>query len=426
MNNDENQKYRNILIKEYNLNIMAYTSAEEGIDALNKIKFESVFIITSGTIYPEFYSYLKREYKELRLLPFSIIFTSSSEEFIKKHKNDEIGKLYNKTFFNKGGVVDRFSEVKAFINDIYTKLNNYPTINKYKDIYTKNYSGLIVFENVEKSLPLPPFYKDIYENKKINYSDIKNFTKFFLNNFCTEKIEKLLKPLILFEDLPETIISKYWARVYTYETPFYSIMNKNLMNKNYKEYQIYIQLLYKGLACNSYKPKFADELSDELYRGTTLDKSEIKYLKDISGKGQIIINKSFLSFTLNTKKAIEFQDNEERDDEPGEKTEVKKIISKNNEKNKIINKSNDSLDILIILDNISENEKNNYIMSNAYLNDISYYSKEEEVLIFPFTGFEVVDWEKAEFTKEDNIVYGTKFYFKFSNKYLNLVNKIYN
>jgi len=153
VNNEENQQYRNILKKEYNLNIMAYTSAVDGIMALNKIKFESVFIITSGTIYPEFYSYLKREYKELRLLPFSIIFTSSSKKFIEKHKNDEIGKLYNKTFFNKGGVVDRFSEVKAFINDIYTKLNNYQTINKYKGIYTKNYSDLIVFEKVKNNLP---------------------------------------------------------------------------------------------------------------------------------------------------------------------------------------------------------------------------------------------------------------------------------
>ena len=63
------------------------------------------------------------------------------------------------------------------------------------------------------------------------------------------------------------IISKWWARIYTYESPFYSIMNKSLMRKQYKEYEIYIRLLYRGLACNSYKPKFGANL----LRGTKLE-----------------------------------------------------------------------------------------------------------------------------------------------------------
>ena len=58
------------------------------------------------------------------------------------------------------------------------------------------------------------------------------------------------------------------------------------------------------------------------------------------------------------------------------------------------------------------------MISNAYLKDISCYSKEEEVLIFPFTGFEVIGWENSRFLKGDNeIVEGTTFYFKFSQKY---------
>ena len=62
-----------------------------------------------------------------------------------------------------------------------------------------------------------------------------------MQNFCSNKeVEKLLKPLILFKEVPEEIISKYWARAYTYETPFYSIMNKSLMRKEYKEYEINI------------------------------------------------------------------------------------------------------------------------------------------------------------------------------------------
>ena len=111
---------------------------------------------------------MKRTFKELRVIPFSIIFTSSANAFINKHKYDEIGKLYNKTFYNRGGVVDSFNGVIAFIEEIYSNLNAFQTIDTFKGIYTKNYSGLIVFEKVFQNLNLnlPYFYKDIYFNKR--------------------------------------------------------------------------------------------------------------------------------------------------------------------------------------------------------------------------------------------------------------------
>lgn len=240
---------------------------------------------------------MKRTYEELRVVPFSIIFTSSTKSFIGKHKSDEIGKIYNKTFFNRGGVVDRFEGVLSFIDDIYTNINNFKTCNKYEGIYTKDYTGLIVFKKFEDSSSLPQFYKDIYNNKKIDFGLLNDFTKFFLVNFCTKNIEKLLKPLILFKEVPEVIISKWWARTYTHESPFYSVMNKSLMKNGYKEYETYIRLLYRGLACNSYQPKY----NSKLVRGTKLDLSEINYLKSISNTDTIIFNKGFLSFTLNKK-----------------------------------------------------------------------------------------------------------------------------
>ena len=293
VNNQENKGYQEILKSEYGLSISAFEDAKLGISALEKIQFESIFVITSGTIYPEFFSYMKKTYEELRVVPFSIIFTSSSKYFIEKHKNDEIGKIYNKTFFNRGGVVDTFKEVLSFIKDIYTNLNNFKTYNKYEGIFTKDYSGLIVFKEFKNYSSLPNFYKDIYRNKNIDFELLNNFTKYFLVNFCTKNIEKLLKPLILFKEVPEVIISKWWARTYTHESPFYSVMNKTLMESNYKEYETYIRLLYRGLSCNSYQPKYYTKL----IRGTKLDSTEIDYLKSISGTDTIIFNKSFLSFS---------------------------------------------------------------------------------------------------------------------------------
>ena len=112
---------------------------------------------------------MKRTYEELRVVPFSIIFTSSTKSFIEKHKNDEIGKIYNKTFFNRGGVVDKFEGVLSFIEDIYTNINKFKTLNKYAKVFTKDYTGLIVFKEFKDIWSLPPFYKDIYYNKSIDF-----------------------------------------------------------------------------------------------------------------------------------------------------------------------------------------------------------------------------------------------------------------
>ena len=455
VNNQENKGYQEILKSEYGLSISAFEDAKLGISALEKIQFESIFVITSGTIYPEFFSYMKKTYEELRVVPFSIIFTSSSKYFIEKHKNDEIGKIYNKTFFNRGGVVDTFKEVLSFIKDIYTNLNNFKTYNKYEGIFTKDYSGLIVFKEFKNYSSLPNFYKDIYKNKNIDFELLNNFTKYFLVNFCTKNIEKLLKPLILFKEVPEVIISKWWARTYTHESPFYSVMNKTLMESNYKDYETYIRLLYRGLSCNSYQPKYYTKL----IRGTKLDSTEIDYLKSISGTDTIIFNKSFLSFSSQKEKekkeekkeeeenknenafaiAIAFQSNCERTDSTEMSSSSGKsggnnsgtdsfcLIANPPKKNEKTEKEEEKicLNVLIEITNISESDKKKYIISNAYLRDISYYSKEEEVLIFPFTGFEVTGWENYSFTKGKDILKGTTFHFKFSKKYKDKIKKIY-
>lgn len=191
------------------------------------------------------------------------------------------------------------------------------------------------------------------------------------------------------------------------------------MKKEYKEYEIYIKLLYRGLSCNSYRPKYSSTLS----RGTKLELSEINYLKSISGKNITIFNKSFLSFSLNVKLSIEFQDNEERIHEENENS----IIEENKENILELNKKvkKNSLSVLIKVNNIEENDQKNYVISNAYLKNISYYSKEEGVLIFPYTGFEVADWETATFEKDNVEEEGTVFYFKFSKSYLQMINEKY-
>ena len=130
------------------------------------------------------------------------------------------------------------------------------------------------------SLSLPSFYKDIKRHSDIEYKEISILIDFMLNNFGNQKICDLLKGMILFNDIPEPILSKFFARAYTLESAFYGIMNQNLMKKNYAVYSTYIKLLYKGIINNSYRPK----TDCDLYRGTKLEKFEIQILKDIIKK----------------------------------------------------------------------------------------------------------------------------------------------
>ena len=233
-------------------------------------------------------------------MPVQIIFTSDANSFLAKHKKDEIGKQIGK-FYNLGGVTDIFSQVENFIKKMIKKLKDY----KVKCLYTyersQNFSGLQTFTYLyeKKTLFLPRFYKNILEDSKMDYNEILEFIHFMLNNFANDKICDLFKGMILFNDIPEPILSKFFARAYTLESPFYGIMNQNLMKRNYKYYSTYIKLLYKGILNESYPPK----TDCPLYRGTKLEIFEINYLKDIIKRKKlgkevpIIYATSFLSFS---------------------------------------------------------------------------------------------------------------------------------
>ena len=289
--------------ESYGLKVHEYDNVEEGIEAIKKTEIYSpIFIITSGSIYPEFYRFFKSAVTYIKNLPVQIIFTSDANSFFAKHKKDEIGKQIGK-FYNLGGVTDDFSHVENFIKIVIKKLKNYKVNCPYTYERSQNFSGLQTFTYLyeNKTLFLPRFYKNVLEDSKMNYNEILEFIHFMLNNFANDKICDLLKGMILFNDIPEPILSKFFARAYTLESPFYGIMNQNLMKRNYKYYSTYIKLLYKGVLNNSYPPK----TDCTLYRGTKLESFEINYLKDILKRKKcgkevpIIYATSFLSFSTN-------------------------------------------------------------------------------------------------------------------------------
>ena len=284
--NEENQGYKVIMENELGLQVKEYNDAKKGIEAIKKEEtYSPIFIITSGSIYPEFYRFFKSAVTYIKNLPVQIIFTSSTTSFINTHKNDEIGKQIGK-FYNLGGVTDIFPQVRAFIEKCNKKLQDFKVNNLYSYERSQDFTGIQTFTyiNNNENLDIPPFYRDILNQAVINYNEVNILVKFILTNFGNERICELLKGMILFNDIPEPILSKFFARAYTLESSFYGIMNQNLMKKNFDIYSTYIKLLYKGIINQSYKPK----TDCTLYRGTRLEQSEIEYIKDMLKKKKII------------------------------------------------------------------------------------------------------------------------------------------
>ena len=113
--NEENQGYKEIMEKLYGLKVSVYDDSISGIEAIKKTEtYSPVFIITSGSIYPEFYRFFKNAVTYIKNLPVQIIFTSNTDSFLAEHARDEIGRQIG-GFYNLGGVTDVFSQVEDFI-----------------------------------------------------------------------------------------------------------------------------------------------------------------------------------------------------------------------------------------------------------------------------------------------------------------------
>ena len=387
--NSENQGYKKIMELKYGLKVHTYNDARLGITAIKNAEiYYPIFIITSGTIYPEFYKFFKGAVSYIKNLPVQIIFTSNSINFFNTHKNDEIGRQVGK-FYNLGGVTDQFSQVEDFITAVNYKLASYKERCLYSYQRAQNFTGLQTFTYMDSNeiLYLPIFFKDIVEKKPVNYKEIIDLINFMLTNFGNSNIANLLKGMILFNDIPEPILSKFLARAYTLESPFYGIMNQNLMKKNFNIYSTYIKLLYKGIDNYSYQPK----TDCYLYRGTKLEKFEIDYLRKIlSVKNRILIyTTSFLSFSTDNG--------------------ISQLLSSRRES------SPNNREIIIQLMPLSSLEKYEVMNTNAFLNKISFFHNENEVLFFPYSSFELVSIKESEMFTFITFKYSLKFKEKVQN-----------
>lgn len=217
--------------------------------------------------------------------------------------------------------------------------------------------------------------------KRPDVEQVNKFNEYILSKYTEKKIVSLLEQLNKEFNIPNEIISKFWVRAYTAETNFYKDMNKDLRLDKTDNYLPFIHMMYEGIKIKSltFSP------SKPLYRGAYFDEKEIsliesktKYKKIMKFPPLLIYSKSFLSFSMNF--------------------EVAKKFVKNT--------------ILIIEEFCEGTNYNSY--GCAAVKKFSFFKGEEEILIFPFSCFEVKQIKKVE-NKNYYIIY-----LSYLGKYKNL------
>ena len=367
INGKENLKYKNEL-KEL-VFLIECNSIEQGLEEIKKIKFERVILMLTKTMFIDFINLFEKEKKEICCSLNIIVFTKKSgrsavEEICKKNEQISSGYIFDKT-----NIFHNFKQIKKFITqETDEKLffsTHFEIIDENNKIYYESIANFEKIENFEE-LILPIYFHKIIV--PIAPEEIHNFNYYLSTSF--EKSKKLISQLENMAEMPIEIICKYWAKIYTLESgKFYSILNNGLREKKFKLFLPFIKMMYEGV-----NKKALNSISDEeLYSGGLISNLELEKLRNNLKENNnnnlpklIYYFKSFKSFSKLKEKAEYFMQKAQKHKD-----------------------ENSTLIIFIITNNNFKEE----FVSNAYIKEFSQFPKEEEVLFFPFSSFEVIKIE---------------------------------
>ena len=369
-----------------------FNSIQSGINEILKIKFKRLILILSKRMFSDFIVLFEKEKNKIFCCLNILVFTVKSKKSLVEeicNNNKEISSGY---LFDKTNIFDNISQVINFIKiEKEGKKNNFDhfeTIEKNNEMLFDE--KIENFEKIEyaEELILPMYFHKIIE--PITLEEIHNFNYYLLNSFGEEgkEIRTIISQFNNLAEMPIEIICKYWMRIYTLEKgKFYTILNNGLKEKKFKLFLPYIKMMYEGIK----KKVFNSAINQKLYSGGFIYNIELEKLrKNLNENAKVIYYfKSFKSFSKNLEKA-------------------KKFIKPPRQ---------DTTSLLFILENYNNNIEG---VSNADIKEFSKFPKEEEVLFFPFSSFEV---EKIDNGNEEQ-----KNYIKITLKYLgnNIPNIKYN
>jgi len=389
------KKYKNRLI------LKRYGEIDYAINYLKNVKFIETNIIINAEIYAGFLKAFRENIRYIDVIPKIIIFAKNKDGYL--CANIERKKYNKNTFFNLGGIKSSIEEIKNFLftnsnieshikfeNNLF--YNNDDKLSKYLNYWnTTIIKDEFNFGYMDKFGKYPLLQKSLLDIIKMD--DLDKYTEFLYENYSdNDDIKNLLEPIIKIKNIPIELLSKYYVRLYTYESNFYHDINRGLRENNNMLYMPYIKILYEGLKSRSLKLS-SDEI---LYGHGILSVVEIKKIieciRQNSKHPPIITSKTFMSFTKDKKIADLFLDKE-------------------------INKKSELKNVYYVLE---KEDNNSYDLStHADLGDLSVYKNEKEVLFFPFSSFLLKTIEQININKE------TKYEIKliYLGNYLEKINK---
>ena len=349
IHNNQNTQYIKEICSNFKFcKIKEFSDVNNSINYIKQIKFESTKIIISGELYSEFVNMLKEIITDIYVAPKIIVFTSNKEQFYilnKDYNNKE------NVFYNYGGVVTTFQEIIKFLND---------DIRPKK--FDRNYDGKeYIFDYIDcnEKRYLPFFYKSLLDYTSLD--NLENYTTLLFNKYKNnnEQIHDLLEQIESMQNIPIEILSKYFVRLLSCESEFYKDINKDLRLGKRENYLPYIKVLYEGLKLKSLQLT----TNNILYKGSKISFYELNKIKNLLNnkkeglRGPIVFSKSFLTFTKEERIAEYFLPHR----------------------------------------NVGENFIGVFFILEMDFENISFYQEGKEVLLFPFSAFEIKELQEIIF-----------------------------
>ena len=377
-----NTSYNQYLFDNYlsiNFDAKIFSVLNDAIEELLKIThFTSVIVIISGKLYKDFYVKINKIKNKIKIYINVVVFLSFRRKDLFLQNLKILNLQKNNLAFPK--------YITGYPMDLEYYLENKLDKNEKELSFDKieNYEELILPTYISYFMKNTTFTEILYFNDyvKRKYSNNSNITN-LIKQFDNDKY------------IPKEIIWKYWMHLYTLENNFYDDLNKELRNNKGEYYLPFIKLCYEMLREGYLKPV----INKKLYRGAIISVNEYKNIIEFLNKKEdkefpklIVFSRCFLSFSESDIVADEF---------------LKKAQKKN------INRDNKIFNIFYIVDEISDNNLDLNCLSNTSISEYSKYPIEEEVLIFPFSCFEITK------VKDKNNEYGDykEIYLKYLGRY---------
>ncbi len=346
---------------------------KDAIEIMKRYTLRIVHVVLSGALTEDFMNEYEKIIKSLHILVFTIIYCGNK-------KYQDYKKFVNDHFFNLGGVATELKELMKFLKTIKNDYKEPKTIKANSKALTKDLGKYFKeiqpesWEELSKPAILGKYLNDNY----FSFDDYKKYVG-HIDKYDNSVLSYYVYPMgNLNVKLPYYINSEFWLKMTTLQSPYFVDMLKDLTNSDGKTnvsiYNPFIFSLYLGL-----KEGYIQSYSGDLFSAQILKEEEYQSIKEKFEKSG---NSSAPTYQLKT-----FMDCFKLEDVAGEYYNCALEKASKAKKTKAVFFKIEGLP-----------GKESFFLSNADIGSLSECPEEEEVLVFPYSVFEVVDVQEGKNT----------------------------